>query len=282
MKVAAFLALLSVPVVAAAQGQGESIFQSIPWVKGPAVGELGVEARVRIPAGCMFTGLKGVNKFMEMTENPVDGNERGIVLCQAETEPWFVIFSYDPSGYVRDEEGSRLNPDAILESIRQGTEAANKERQKRGWGTLTLEGWMTQPHYDKATNNLTWALTGHTDKGERNVNHSVRLLGRGGVMHLDLVTSPEHIAGVMGNFQALISGFEYQTGYRYAEWRQGDRVAEYGLTALVAGGAGVALLKSGLLAKFWKLIVAGIAALVAGIRRFWRRITGRNNEVPQS
>jgi len=109
-----------------------------------------------------------------------------------------------------------------------------------------------------------------------------RLLGRGGVMHLDLVTSPEHIAGVMGNFQALISGFEYQTGYRYAEWRQGDRVAEYGLTALVAGGAGVALLKSGLLAKFWKLIVAGIAALVAGIRRFWRRITGRNNEVPQS
>jgi hypothetical protein len=43
------------------------------------------------------------------------------------------------------------------------------------------------------------------------------------------------------------------------------------LAALVAGGAGAALVKSGLLAKFWKPIAAvGIAAL-AGLRRLFGR-----------
>jgi len=45
----------------------------------------------------------------------------------------------------------------------------------------------------------------------------------------------------------MIGGFSYSSGYKYAEWRSGDKVAAYGLTALVAGGAGVALVKSGLL-----------------------------------
>ncbi|MGH7520922.1 MAG: DUF2167 domain-containing protein [Gemmatimonadales bacterium] len=281
--VPATVVLLAVlPLVAPAQEQGESIWESIPWAQGPITGKLGAEAQVKVPAGCLFTGQDGMKKFMEMTQNPLEGNERGVVICEVETNPWFVIFAYDPSGYVRDDEGGRLDADAILSSIRRGTEAANRERRKRGWGTLEVEGWMTQPHYDQATNNLTWALTGKTSEGERNVNHSVRLLGRGGVMHLDLVSDPEHFAVVVPKFNAMVTGFAYTAGNRYAEWRQGDRVAEYGLTALVAGGAGVALVKSGLLAKFWKVIVLGIAALVGAIKSLWSKITGRRGDAPQS
>ncbi len=47
-------------------------------------------------------------------------------------------------------------------------------------------------------------------------------------------------------------------------------MAEYGLTALVAGGAGVVAAKTGLLAKFWKFIVAGVVAIGA----FFKRIFG--------
>ena len=279
----AAIVLTVLPLNAHAQEQqGESIWESIPWAQGPIVGQLGTEAQVKVPAGCLFTGLNGMKKFMEMTQNPLEGNERGVVICEAETNPWFVIFAYDPSGYVRDDEGGKLDSDAILSSIRRGTEAANRERRKRGWSTLEVEGWTTEPHYDQKTNNLTWALTGRTSDNERNVNHSVRLLGRGGVMHLDLVSDPEHFAAVVPKFNALVTGFEYSAGHKYAEWRQGDRVAEYGLTALVAGGAGVALVKSGLLAKFWKVIVLGFAALFGAIKSLWAKITGRRGEAPQS
>jgi len=263
------------PAVAAAQAD------KIPWAKGPTRGALGSEATISVPAGCLFTGVDGVKMFLQLTENIASGNERGVVMCQGDqtADPWFVLFSYDKSGYVRDDEGSKLDADAILETVQRGTEAANRERKSRGWGTLSVEGWATKPFYDRTTNNLTWAITAHDNTGGRTVNHSVRLLGRGGVMHADLVTTPTQLDALVPTFNGMISGFTYQAGQKYAEWRPGDKVAAYGLTALVAGGAGVALAKSGLLVKFWKLIVAGIAAAVAAIRRMWGKLTGRRNEM---
>ena len=269
------ICLAVIPTAAAAQAD------KIPWVKGPTKGVLGTEASIGVPAGCLFTGMDGVKVFLEVTENPVSGNERGVVMCQsnATPDPWFVLFSYDQSGYVRDDEGSNLDADAILESVRHGTEAANRERKRHGWGTLSVEGWATKPFYDRGTNNLTWAITAHDNTGGRTVNHSVRLLGRGGVMHADLVTTPEQLSSLVPTFNGMIGGYTYSPGFKYAEWRSGDKVAAYGLTALVAGGAGVALAKSGLLVKFWKLIVVGVGAGLAALKRMWARITGKGNEM---
>src|SRR6267378_1152995 len=96
--------LLFAPALAAAQAD------KIPWAKGPTRGALGAEATISVPAGCLFTGADGVKTFLEVTENIPNGNERGVVMCQASGEghPWFVLFSYDESGYVRDDEGSSL------------------------------------------------------------------------------------------------------------------------------------------------------------------------------
>ncbi len=272
-RLAVCLALL--PAAAAAQ------LDKIPWAKGPTKGVLGAEATITVPASCLFTGMDGVKAFLEATQNNASGNERGVLLCPANgtNDTWFVLFSYDQSGYVRDDEGANLDADAILASVRSGTEAGNRERKRRGWATLTVEGWATKPFYDRATNNLTWAITAHDNEGGHTVNHSVRLLGRGGVMHADLVTTPEQLAALVPMFNTMIGGYTYSAGYKYAEWRSGDKVAAYGLTALVAGGAGVALVKSGLLVKFWKLIVIGFAALVGALKRLWSRITGKRGEM---
>ena len=43
---------------------------------------------------------------------------------------------------------------------------------------------------------------------------------------------------------------------------------------LIAGGAGAALVKSGLLARLWKLVVGGLAALAAGLGKFGKRLFG--------
>src|SRR5438876_397067 len=229
--------LTLLPAAAAAQ------LEKIPWAKGPTKGQLGSEASINVPVNCLFTGVNGVRAFMEATQNNASGKERGVVLCpgNATSETWFVLFSYDESGYVRDDEGSHLDADAILASVRSGTEGGNRERKRRGWATLTVEGWATKPFYDRATNNLTWAITAHDNEGGRTVNHSVRLLGRGGLMHADLVTTPDALTALVPTFKGMIGGFSYSPGNKYAEWRSGDKVAAYGLTALVAGGAAVAL-----------------------------------------
>jgi len=87
------------------------------------------------------------------------------------------------------------------------------------------------------------------------VNYSTRLLGRTGLMNVDLVLSPDEMGAVVPEVANLMSGFQYTPGKRYAEFRQGDKVAAYGLTALVAGGAGAVAAKTGLLAKAWKWLI---------------------------
>src|SRR2546425_5338714 len=231
-RLAVCLALL--PAAAAAQ------LDKIPWAKGPTKGVLGAEATITVPASCLFTGMDGVKAFLEATQNNASGNERGVLLCPANgaNDTWFVLFSYDESGYVKDDEGSSLDADAILESVRSGTEAGNRERKRRGWATLTVEGWATKPFYDRATNNLTWAITAHDNEGGRTVNHSVRLLGRGGVMHADLVTTPEALNGLLPTFNGMIGGVTYTSGKKDAERRSGGQIAADGPTAAGAGRAG--------------------------------------------
>ena len=184
---------------------------------------------------------------------------------------WWVIFSFDPSGYVSDDEKDELDADAILASIKKGSEAANKEREERGWGRFDIVGWVERPYYDSATNNLTWSIDGKDPSETHTVNHSVRLLGRGGVMHVDLVADPVQMATAVPEFNRMLSGFRFKPGHTYAEWREGDRVAAYGLTALVAGGAGAAAMKSGLIGKLWKVIVGALVAVGAGIKRLFGR-----------
>ncbi len=264
-----------------AQDSRDDAFGKIPWQPGPVLGDLGQEAQVAVPDDCAFTGADGTRQFMELNQNPVSGIERGTVLCRivdanGETETtWFAVFEFDESGYVKDDEKQSLDGDAILARLKEGNEHGNRERQKRGWEAIYLDGWQHAPHYDEQTRNLTWATRLHDESNAQVLNHSVRLLGRGGVMSADLVVSPEYYSQALPVFNAVVGDFKYKPGHTYAEWRKGDKIAAYGLTALVAGGAGVALAKTGLLQKFGKAILLALAAGVAGFRKL---IFGRGKD----
>jgi uncharacterized membrane-anchored protein len=264
----------SVVLLTAAGVRGQEPPSDIRWQSGPAVGSLGDIAQISIPEGFRFTGQAGTRAFLELNQNPTDGSELGLLLPASENARWFVVFEFNSIGYVKDDEKDKLDADDMIASIRSGTEAANEERKRRGWSTMNIVGWHTPPFYDTRTNNLTWGITGASDGGQV-VNYSVRLLGRRGVMNVDLVLAPEEVDAVVPAFEEVLGGFTFKPGSRYAEFVQGDKVAAYGLTALVAGGAGAALAKSGLLGKLWKAIVLGVLALVGAIKKLFG---GRGNE----
>ena len=232
---------------------------------GPVQGDLGGMATVEVPEGYGFIGKGGASKFMEMLQNPSDGSELGVVL--APTKEWFVVFTFSNDGYIKDDDRT-LDAKAILASIKEGTAQANKTRRERGWSTLEIVGWQKAPYYDSATNNLTWSIKGRSDNGE-SINHSTRLLGRRGVMNVDLVLDPDSLTTAMPAFTTLLSNFSFNPGNRYSEFTKGDKIAEYGLAGLVRGGAGVALVKTGVLQKLWKVIVVGVLALLGAIKKFF-------------
>ena len=263
----------------------------IPWQPGPMTANLGGVAELHVPEGFLFADKAGTVKLLELTHNLVGGNEVGAIVPAGESkeDSWFVVFEFSDVGYVKDDEKNKIDAPALLKSIKEGTDEANKERKKRGWHTFNVDGWQRPPFYDTNTNNLTWAIRGIGDTGDTSVNHSVRVLGRRGTMNVDLVLDPTFYASTVPRFDGVMRGFRFKQGSRYADFSKGDKVAAYGLTALIAGGAGAVALKTGLLAKFWKAliglvlvlkkaIVVLVMAVAAFFKRIWNKLTGRSGE----
>jgi uncharacterized membrane-anchored protein len=257
-------------------GKTEQQENPIVWQDGPIDGKLGDVAAIKVPEGFRFADAAGARKFLELTQNPASGRELGVLLSpQAkDNEFWFVIFEFEESGYVKDDEKDSIDAGKLLATIQDGNKNANEERRKRGWDTLDVVGWEQKPFYDPESHNLSWSIRGRTKEGDV-INYSTRLLGRRGVLQADMVLSPGQLQTQIPVFRTTIGGLGFTSGNRYAEFRAGDKIAKYGLTALIAGGAGAIAAKSGLLAKLWKLILVGLLAAGAALKRLWARLTGR-------
>jgi uncharacterized membrane-anchored protein len=264
------LSLLGALAAGAPAASQEAEPVALQWTRGPGTAPIGADlAEIQLGENYVFLDAAGTARLMELTQNPVSGQELATVAPVSDDEHWFLIFEFDEVGYVSDEEKNSLDADAMLASIREGTEQANKERSARGWPTMRIVGWHEKPHYDQATNNLSWAIIGEGDGG-RAINRIVKILGRRGVMTATLVASPDELAAAVPHVDALLDAYTFRPGHTYAEFVPGkDKLAKYGLTALVVGGVGAALVKSGLLAKLWKPLVVGLGALGAGVKRFF-------------
>ena len=297
--VLAAIALGTLAGVAGAQEETDSaksvrLFQSIKWQEAGTTGKLGDVGTLTVPDGCRFTESEGAHTFMIVSENTPSGQEVGALYCGTaeegnpeEIHHWFVTYDYDPSGYVKDDEKSSLDAAKMLATLREGQSEANKERRRRGWDELTLDGWIHEPYYDEKTHNLTWAMR-VVSPNDTSVNHSVRLLGRGGVLKVDLVSGPATFERALPAFNGLVASTNFVPGQKYAEWRTGDKVAEYGLTALVAGGAGAAAMKLGLFGKLWKVLASifvaawkAIAVAAAAIATKFKSWFGKKEKQPE-
>lgn len=254
--------------------------ESMPdgWTTGPAVGKLGALATVSVPEGYVFLDAKATRKFLEDSQNFPSGDELGgIFRPLGDKDYWFAIFTYDDTGHVDDSERDSIDADALMKTMKEGNRRGNEERKKRGWEAVQLDGWYQRPFYDKATNNLTWA-TEVSSEGGKSINHSVRLLGRTGTMSAQLVADSSSIETARGEFDTLLRGYSYNSGKRYAEFRQGDKLAGYGLTALIAGGVGAAAVKTGFIKKLGKLIVLLVIGIVGALKKIFSAIFGKKEK----
>ncbi len=248
---------------------------------GPVTVPLGSAAELKLPEGYSFVGKDSLDRFYEVTQNMRNGSEVGVVMGPG----YMLFFDYADIGYVKDEDKDKLDGEKLMKAMTENEDAANEARKSRGWDQMKLKGWATAPHYDAKTNNLKWAinLTSSQDGfKEVFINESIRLLGRGGVMNVTLVTdTPGFKAAEADAEKLLATNFSYVAGQKYAEFKAGDKVAAYGLSALVLGGGVAAAAKLGWLAalgtwfgKAWKTIVVALVALGAAFRKFFNKITG--------
>ena len=236
------------------------------------MGKVASKATIKVPNGYVFLDSTNTSRFIELMGNPPRENN---FIFAPQNLRWFAVFSFDPSGYVKDDE--KIDADALLESKKAADGPSNEERKRLGMPTLTTVGWAVTPHYDQQTKRLEWGVRLKNDKEQENVNYSSRLLGRTGVMSAVLVSDLDTLSADTQEFKTALQQFSFATGETYSEFKQGDKIAEYGLAALIMGGAAAVATKKGLWAviggffvAFWKIIVGvGIAAM-AGLGKLFK------------
>ena len=193
----------------------------------------------------------------------------------ASEQAWAVVISYQDDGYVKDDDASKINYDDLLKTMREGVKANNAERVKEGYPSIELIGWAAPPRYDAAAKKMYWAKEARiADSTENTLNYDIRVLGRRGVLVLSAIAGMSQLAEIEAATPMLLGAVDFQEGHRYTDFNPGtDKVATYGLAALVAGGV---LAKTGFLkvliagvfaAK--KFIIIGIVALAGIIKKFF-------------
>jgi uncharacterized membrane-anchored protein len=79
------------------------------------------------------------------------------------------------------------------------------------------------------------------------------------------VSSPEQLPGARPQLETVLTGYRFDEGERYADFVPGDKVATYGLAALVLGGAAAIATKKGLWAVIGAFIISKIKILIAAL-----------------
>lgn len=242
---------------------------------GPKTVDLGAQASLQLPAGMAFLPKKPANELMELAGNSADPDRYGIIIPTGETDDWMADLSYTDSGYIKDDDAKNWDVDALLKNIKEGTKEQNKQRAQQGIPPLEVGGWVEKPHYDASTQRLIYSVDAKTvGNATSSVNYNTYALGRYGYISLNFITEMDAIERFKPTAQQLLAAIEYRAGQRYADFNPTtDKIAEYGIAALVGG---LAAKKLGLLAviaafavKFSKLLIVGAVGVIYGVKKLF-------------
>jgi uncharacterized membrane-anchored protein len=215
-------------------------------------------ATLRLGEKYHYLSPEVASQLLQMWGNPPDNTTQGAI-HPADTHPlskdgWAVFLTYVDDGHIDDSDAHEIDYDDLLKDMKEGTEASNKAREAEGYPAMHLLSWAEPPRYDAATKKLYWAKEiSSADSTTHYLNYDVRVLGREGVLSMQAVAAMDQLQQIRTDMRPLLEVAEFNEGDRYAEFNEKtDRVAEYGLAALVAGGVAA---KLGFFGKIFAFLV---------------------------
>jgi uncharacterized membrane-anchored protein len=196
-------------------------------------------------------------------------------------EGFAIVLDYEAIGYVSDEDAEKIDYSELLRDMQDRTREANKQRVANGYESLELLGWARQPYYDKASKKLYWAKRLRFGNAvDETLNYNIRILGRRGVLNLNVVAGMEALPWIDRQNGDILSMVSFNQGNLYKEFNPSiDEAAAYGIAGLIAGGV---LTKTGFFKGLLVLLLASkklgavavfglFAALWGGFKAMFRR-----------
>ena len=264
-----------------AQTVREAVAKAI--IRGPATVPLRDQAQLQLPEHFGFIPQKEAAEAMRLMGNRTGTEFVGMIVPLpreggGSNASWFVTLQYDPAGYIKDDDAQHWDSSKLLQTLKDGTEAANADRERLGIPPIAVTRWVQSPTYESNSHRLVWSAEAKRKDGsdtDPTINYNTYVLGREGYVSLNLITTAATVDRDRLTAGELLSGVDFKSGKRYGDFNSStDKVAAYGLAALVAGVAvkklGLLALFAATIAKFAKLIAIAVAAFGAGIVRWFK------------
>ncbi|MEI9904954.1 MAG: DUF2167 domain-containing protein [Asticcacaulis sp.] len=127
--------------------------------------------------------------------------------------------------------------DKDIKQIQDGEADDNAQRKKDGYATTHLVGWAQPPSYDKTHHYMVWARDiQFSDQKIDTLNYDIRILGRRGVLSLNMVDSMPNLAAIRPQAVQLAAAGGYTARRALRGLSEGRR--QGGLRHRRTGGGG--------------------------------------------
>jgi uncharacterized membrane-anchored protein len=264
--------------------QGDTLISEFTYQTGKIDINNGL-ATLDVPPGYKYLDAKQSQYVLhKVWNNPPDSSSLGMLFPEDATpyseNVYAIDITYIEDGHIKDDDAKDFDYEELLKQMQEDVKSENPERVKQGYQAIELAGWASTPFYDAENHKIHWAKD-FIFEGDsvHTLNYNILALGRKGYLKLNVIGDMTVLPQVKKDVNKIISSVSYTAGNTYADFDpELDKVAAYGLTALVAGKV---LAKAGffaILLKFGKFIVIGLIAAFAAFRK---KLFGKKEAEPQ-
>ena len=253
-------------------GMQDSIMNSFTYQTGEVLLD-GDFAQLHVPAGYKFLNAEQSNTVLVDLWGNQPTATLGLLFIEdqgpaTDNFTYAIEVSFSEEGYIEDDDAEDIDYDDLLEEMQGDISAGNDQRKEKGYSTVEFVGWASAPFYDAEHKKLHWAKELMFEGQEKStLNYDIRILGRKGVLSLNVIGDIDALPKVKEDIDKILSSAEFTEGNKYDDFNPDiDKIAAYGIGGLIAGKM---LLKVGFLAKFGKIILVGVIAAFAGIKKFF-------------
>jgi uncharacterized membrane-anchored protein len=230
-----------------------------------------------LPQGYVATFGTDAQHAYKLLGNPAERSGMEALVIGGKDADQIMIFESFQTGYVTLDDWSQVDPAALLAEIDRNTERENQERRQQGVPELHVKGWLQPPTLDRNTATTYWTIAAEETTGT-SVNSVALRLGRNGFEKLTWITLKDKYLATGNRLDEMLRAQSFGPGTAYADHVSTDKMAEYGIAALVATVLGAKAVKAGAaaglgvaLAKFFPAVFGGVGAVFYGVIRRLRR-----------
>ena len=179
-----------------------------------------------------------------------------------------VFLDYRGDGYVKLDDWKNVNSNNLLSELREIAKSNAIYLKEKNLDYVNKINWIFKPTLNKENKSVSYSYKVDWNSGQQSMESKNLILGKKGYLESAFVV--EYKKDIDLKYESdfskdFVNGVIFNEGFKYSDYKPGDKIAAAGIGGLVAGSLGIkALAKTGILAKllkFWWILLAPLAFL---------------------